>query len=37
MSEHYHTPVSYWLELELSEMHAWASAARVLNEEKNKE
>ena len=37
MSEHYHTPVAYWLELDLREMHEWAEAARVLNEEKNKQ
>ena len=37
MSEHYHTPVDYWLGLELSELHAWARAAREINEEKNKQ
>ena len=34
MSEKYHTPVDYWLELSMSELHAWAHAARELSDER---
>jgi hypothetical protein len=36
MSETFHTPVSYWLELTPAELYEWALTAKRLSEEREK-
>jgi len=35
MSSSFHTPVDYWLNLPLSELHSWVAAAHELNKERD--